>query len=132
MAHAPEPDAVEVAHAVAMARLILPDDLSVQAPPNLSSTDTVLLIRAGINDFGGISPLTPDYINPEYPWPHLQELRASCAQAGFRLEPRLPVYDAFTARPGFVDEALAGPIAAARARLAPSFWGTSARPLGGD
>jgi FO synthase len=96
MAEAPEPDASELAHAVAMARLILDDDVSVQAPPNLSdAADTATLIGAGVNDFGGISPVSPDYINPRHPWPHLDALAETCARAGFTLRPRAPIYDRF-------------------------------------
>ncbi len=93
MALSPEPEDFEVAHSVALARLILPDDVSVQAPPNLNPHATALLIAAGINDFGGISPVTPDYINPGHPWPHLETLFERCASEGFALRPRLPLYD---------------------------------------
>lgn len=77
---------------IALARLMLHDDISVQAPPNLSPERSAALLDAGINDFGGISPLTPDFINPECPWPQLHELRARCADKGLALQPRLPVY----------------------------------------
>jgi FO synthase len=107
----------EMAHAVAMARLILPPDVSVQAPPNLNPARTALLIASGINDFGGISPVTPDYINPRHPWPHLAQLSAACASAGFELTPRLPIYPRFVA-PGFLDAALDAPTRAATRRLA--------------
>src|SRR5262249_58915137 len=69
MASAPEPEDLEIAHAVAMARLVLDDDVSVQAPPNLNPGGVELLLAAGINDWGGISPVPPDYINPPPPWP---------------------------------------------------------------
>jgi len=117
MADAPEPEALEMAHAVALARLILPAEVSVQAPPNLNPTRTALLIRAGINDFGGISPVTPDYINPRNPWPHLATLFDACATEGFELRPRLPVYPRYVAEPGWLDPALAGSVAAQAARL---------------
>ncbi|HKP60325.1 MAG TPA: 7,8-didemethyl-8-hydroxy-5-deazariboflavin synthase CofG [Polyangiales bacterium] len=113
----PAQDDVEMQHALAMARLILPMDISLQAPPNLNAERTALLIRSGINDFGGISPVSPDYINPAHPWPHLQALRATCAALGFTLEPRLPVYDAYLERAGFVDEPLRSQALAARERL---------------
>ncbi len=93
-----EPGPEALARAVAMARLILPEEVSVQAPPNLNPGATELLIAAGINDFGGISPLSPDYINPEHPWPHLAGLKQTCAEAGFDLQPRLPVYPGHEAR----------------------------------
>ncbi len=99
MALAPEPADVEIAHAVALARLILDDEVSVQAPPNLNPAATHLLIQAGVNDFGGISPLTPDYINPAHPWPHLDRLAEVCADAGFLLRPRLPIYPRYLRSP---------------------------------
>jgi FO synthase len=116
-ADAPEPDALELARTVAVARLVLDDDVSVQAPPNLSPDDHALLLSAGLNDWGGISPLTPDYVNPEAPWPHVRVLAATCAAHGYTLRPRLPIYDTYVDRPGWLDPALAGPVAAARARL---------------
>ncbi|MBX3168878.1 MAG: 7,8-didemethyl-8-hydroxy-5-deazariboflavin synthase CofG [Candidatus Eremiobacteraeota bacterium] len=81
----------ELVRLVAVARLLLPD-MNVQAPPNLTPLAHRLLIRAGINDWGGISPVTQDFINPEAPWPHIESLRQTCALEGFRLEARLPVY----------------------------------------
>ena len=86
---AAEPSANELAATVAMARLILDDDVSVQAPPNLSPASIARLIHAGINDFGGISPVSPDYINPGHPWPYLERLGEACASEGFRLQPSL-------------------------------------------
>lgn len=106
MGSAPEPTADEVASTVALARLILDDDVSVQAPPNLNPASIGTLIRAGINDFGGISPVSPDYINPKHPWPFLAQLREACAKEGFRLEPRLPVYPVHLRAPGFLDPSL--------------------------
>ncbi|MCA9793482.1 MAG: 7,8-didemethyl-8-hydroxy-5-deazariboflavin synthase CofG [Candidatus Eremiobacteraeota bacterium] len=82
---------LELAHTVAIARLLL-GPMNLQAPPNLTPDGHHLLIAAGINDWGGISPVTQDFINPEAPWPHLQALRATCREAGYELEPRLPVY----------------------------------------
>jgi FO synthase len=114
---APEPEDPEVAHAVALARLILDGEVSVQAPPNLNPEATRLLLSAGINDFGGISPVTPDYINPGHPWPHVERLGEACASAGYALEPRLCIYDRFVDRPGFLAQKLASPTHRARARL---------------
>lgn len=108
----------EMMHAVALARLVLPAGISVQSPPNLNPTRTALLVQAGINDFGGISPLTPDYINPDRPWPHVVALRAAVRKLGFELEPRLPIYDSYVARPGFLDDDLREPVSAAQRRLA--------------
>jgi FO synthase len=118
MAEALEPDDLEMAHAVAMARLILDDDVSLQSPPNLNPARTALLLSAGINDFGGISPVTPDYINPRHPWPHLEALAAACRAQGFALAPRLPVYDRYLSRDGFLEPELRAHVDAARARIA--------------
>jgi FO synthase len=105
-----EPETVEVARTVAVARLML-RDMNIQAPPNLSPYDHRLLLSAGINDWGGISPLTPDYVNPEAPWPHLAVLADTCRSAGFTLQPRLPIYGEYVERPGFLDPGLRGRVA---------------------
>jgi FO synthase len=106
MSDVAEPLEQDIAHAVAMARLVLPSDVSVQAPPNLNADRTELLLASGINDFGGISPVTPDYINPDRPWPHVQKLREQVSALGFDLSPRLPIYDGYIGRPGFLDPGL--------------------------
>ena len=106
MARAPEPTSEELAATVALARLLLDDDVSVQAPPNLNPASIGTLIRSGINDFGGISPVSPDYINPRHPWPYLDLLQESCESEGFRLRPRLPVYPLHLDAPGFIDASL--------------------------
>ena len=80
----------------ALARLILGGEMNLQAPPNLSPQAHGLLIRAGINDWGGISPLTMDYVNPEAPWPHIDELRETCEAEASTLAPRLPIYEPWT------------------------------------
>ena len=95
MANAPEPSELEMARAIATARLVLGGRMNVQAPPNLSPNDIELFLRAGINDWGGISPLTRDYVNPEAPWPHVEQLAGRCARAGFELHERLPVYQEY-------------------------------------
>jgi len=77
---------------VAMARLILGPEMNVQAPPNLATDALELLLRSGLNDWGGVSPVSLDYINPEAPWPDLQELARRTRAAGQRLVERLPVY----------------------------------------
>ncbi len=118
MAHAPEPDEDEVTLSVALARLVLDDDVSVQAPPNLNPASAAALLASGIDDFGGISPLTPDYINPRHPWPHLDALGDACARAGFTLRPRASIYDRFVARDGFLHPGLLAPTRAVQARLA--------------
>jgi FO synthase len=117
MADAPEPDEAELTHAVALARLILDEDVSVQAPPNLSPAGVPALLAAGINDLGGISPVTPDFINPGHPWPHLDALAQACARAGFTLRPRAAIYGRFAARPEFLDRRLDEPTRAVLARL---------------
>jgi FO synthase len=77
---------------IALARLILGGEMNIQAPPNLNPENYKLYLYAGINDWGGVSPLTPDYINPEAPWPALVALRRETESAGFALRPRLAVY----------------------------------------
>jgi FO synthase len=88
------PDATkdDMVKTIALARLILGGEMNIQAPPNLTPDGYELYLEAGINDWGGVSPLTPDFINPEAPWPALQILRAKSAQAGFALKARLPIY----------------------------------------
>jgi FO synthase len=107
MANWPEPSRTGMLRTVAVARLLLPD-MNIQAPPNLSSPYYDELIDAGINDWGGVSPLTPDFINPEAPWPHLEHLRSRTESKGQTLQQRLPVYPEFipgiTARPGLLSE----------------------------
>jgi len=92
MARATDADFEELLWTVAQARLILPPDVSIQAPPNLSPGQLGQLIDAGINDWGGVSPVTPDYVNPEAPWPSLEALRAATAERDKRLVARLTVY----------------------------------------
>jgi FO synthase len=77
---------------IAVARLILGGEMNIQAPPNLTPDGYELYLKAGINDWGGVSPLTPDFINPEAPWPELRLLQKKSAEAGFELKARLPVY----------------------------------------
>src|SRR5437867_5387175 len=101
-ADAAEPPADDIARTVAVARLVLDTDVSVQAPPNLSPADHALLLAAGVNDWGGISPLTPDYVNPEAPWPHVAALAATCRAAGYTLAERLAIYPAYIDRPGWL------------------------------
>ncbi len=111
-ADAPEPAADDMARTVAVARLLLDPEVSVQAPPNLSPADHALLLAAGVNDWGGISPLTPDYVNPEAPWPHVAALAATCRAAGHTLAERLAIYPAYVDRPGFLAPALRARVAA--------------------
>ena len=95
MADAPEPAADELLWTVAMARLILGPRANVQAPPNLSPDLASRLIAAGINDWGGVSPVTPDFVNPEAPWPHLDRLAARTRACGKELVERLAIYPAY-------------------------------------
>lgn len=91
----PEPSLEEMLKTIALARLILGGEMNIQAPPNLTPESYPLYLHAGINDWGGVSPLTPDYINPEAPWPALAILSRKSVEAGFMLKPRLPVYPEF-------------------------------------
>jgi FO synthase len=92
MAEAPEPGMDELLRAVAVTRLACGPRPNVQAPPNLAPDDYGLLARAGINDWGGVSPVTMDYVNPEAPWPQLRFLEMATRRAGSQLVPRLCVY----------------------------------------
>jgi FO synthase len=102
MAGAGEPGLLELMSACAIARLVLGPAMSVQAPPNLSA-DYGPLLLAGINDWGGVSPLTPDFVNPEAPWPELGRLERLCADAGYTLRERLTIYPEYVADDGFLD-----------------------------
>ncbi|WP_240334287.1 5-amino-6-(D-ribitylamino)uracil--L-tyrosine 4-hydroxyphenyl transferase CofH [Sphingobium estronivorans] len=95
MAHAPEPDMDELLWTIAAARLILGPQMNIQAPPNLSAADFPRLLSAGINDWGGVSPVTPDHVNPEAPWPEVERLRMATEGEGRMLVARLPVYPAY-------------------------------------
>jgi 7,8-didemethyl-8-hydroxy-5-deazariboflavin synthase CofG subunit len=101
----PEPSQADHARTIAVARLVL-GEMNVQAPPNLSDDEYPFLLRAGLNDWGGISPLTPDFINPEKPWPHIDRLAERTAAEGFELTERLSVYPEFVYRDEFIDEGL--------------------------
>lgn len=92
MAQAPEPDLNELLWSIAVAKIILGAEMSVQAPPNLSPGVLEQLIAAGINDWGGVSPVTPDFVNPEAPWPHLELLAKQTASTGKLLQERLTIY----------------------------------------
>jgi 7,8-didemethyl-8-hydroxy-5-deazariboflavin synthase CofG subunit len=140
----PEPTLEDLARTVAVARLLFGGEMNIQVPPNLilqephaisrshgdlrdaPSTLTAsspratealdMMLRAGINDWGGISPLTRDYINPEYPWPHIEWLRDEMRARGFELRERLAVYPEFIRTPGFLAPAL---LERVRARVTP-------------
>ena len=120
MADAPEPDAYDMARAIATARLVLGPTMNVQAPPNLSPRQIELFLNAGINDWGGISPLSKDYVNPEAPWPHIEKLGEACARAGFALGERLAIYNEY------INDEWLDPAVATKVR---AIWD---RPVGGQ
>ena len=97
MANASEPSFDELMWTIAMARLILPGDISLQVPPNLNSDYIKQLSQSGINDFGGISPVTKDYVNPEAPWPEIKKLNQIASISNQSLEPRATLYPKYFA-----------------------------------
>lgn len=96
MSNAPEPDLQDLVWTVAVARLIFGPWMNIQVPPNLSRGELGSLIEAGINDWGGVSPVTPDHVNPEAPWPHIEKLAAQTRGAGKELVQRLALYPQWT------------------------------------
>jgi FO synthase len=102
----PEPPLEDLLRTLAVGRLLLGPDVNIQAPPNLSPRAYPRLLAAGLNDWGGISPLTPDHINPEKPWPLITELRRATEGMGFVLRERLAIYPEFAKRAEFLDEAV--------------------------
>jgi FO synthase len=106
-----EPTVQYFARVVAVARWVLGPEMNLQVPPNLTE-DFGVYLDAGINDWGGVSPLTIDWVNPEAPWPHLERLRAVTEAAGHRLMPRLPVYPEFI-DPEWIDAGLLAKVRAA-------------------
>ncbi len=95
MAEAPEPSTEELLWTIAVARLIFGPEMTIQAPPNLSPGALSELVSAGLDDWGGVSPVTPDHVNPEAPWPHLDALAKATATCGKTLIERLAVYPAY-------------------------------------
>ena len=112
MARWPEPTRGEMLRTLAVARLLMPN-MNLQAPPNLSDPDYADLLDGGINDWGGVSPLTPDFINPEKPWPHLDDLRRRTEAKRFELRQRLPVYPEFAEQAAAHSDLLAQRLAVA-------------------
>jgi FO synthase len=96
----PDATRADMLKTIALARLIFGGEMNIQAPPNLTPDGYELYLDAGINDWGGVSPLTPDFINPEAPWPALGALAERSARAGFQLKARLPVYPEYIRRSG--------------------------------
>jgi FO synthase len=92
MAEAAEPDQQDLIWTIAVARILFGPSMNIQAPPNLSPGALSELVDAGINDWGGVSPVTPDFVNPEAPWPHLDTLKAETATCGKELTERLALY----------------------------------------
>jgi FO synthase len=142
MAAAPEPSEDELLWTVAVARLIMGGEVGVQSPPNLNPGRTAALIHAGLDDWGGISPVTPDHVNPEAPWPQVDALARECAAAGRTLVERLTAYPAYSEREEWLDPAVAPAVrrlSTADGLARESLWspglqtacpGTAQRPLG--
>ena len=108
----PDADLQEYAAAIAVTRLLLGPRMRVQAPPNLIDlAETALLLRAGVDDWGGVSPLTPDHVNPERPWPQIEALEKATAAAGFVLRERLTAHPPYLSEP-WLDPRLASHVAA--------------------
>jgi FO synthase len=102
MPHHPEPTFVGMLRTLASPRLILGPHMNLQAPPNLSYADFPRLLEGGINDWGGISPVTKDFINPEAAWPQIAKLRTETEARGFTLRERLAIYPEFIPRAPFL------------------------------
>jgi FO synthase len=114
MAGADEPDTVDVTRTAAVARLVLGARMNIQVPPNLTARGYETFLEAGINDWGGISPLTIDYVNPEAPWPQISALRDKTERAGLVLRPRLAVYPEYVLRrPDYIAPSLVSRLRAA-------------------
>ncbi|GAB3151707.1 bifunctional FO biosynthesis protein CofGH [Microbacterium neimengense] len=141
MQDAPDADLLEYATVVAAARLVMGARMRIQVPPNLSDpTEFALLVGAGIDDWGGVSPLTADHVNPERPWPHVDDLAAATASLGYRLRERLTAHPEYLADPDtWLDPAMHAPVAALAdpathlARTTPPVPGTrNAAPAGSE
>ncbi len=111
MADAPAADREELLWSISAARVLLGPHMSIQAPPNLSPAPLPALVAAGINDWGGVSPLTPDYVNPESPWPEIERLRSESEHAGKTLVERITIYPAYANSPTeWLDAAMRRPV----------------------
>jgi FO synthase len=120
MRHRDEPSVFEMLRTIAMARLVLGPQMNIQAPPNLTPDAHGMYLLAGINDWGGISPVTKDHINPERPWPNLLELKETCADAGFELRERLGLYPEYVREDAGYDGFISDGVRARIERLADS------------
>ncbi|MDQ3955201.1 MAG: 5-amino-6-(D-ribitylamino)uracil--L-tyrosine 4-hydroxyphenyl transferase CofH [Actinomycetota bacterium] len=103
MSQHPEPDVPEMRVMIALARLILPVEIGIQAPPNLTPEEYGSYLAAGLNDWGGVSPVTPDHVNPEAPWPKIDELRGVTESRGYLLRERLAVYPRYCNAPAALE-----------------------------
>ena len=113
MRDTPDAELDELAATIAVTRLVLGPKARVQAPPNLVADQYALMLRAGIDDWGGVSPLTPDHVNPERPWPQIDELSAKTSELGFELRERLTIYPEYVRRgEPWLDPRLTGHVAA--------------------
>ncbi len=109
----PDAELHELAATIAVARVIMGPRARIQAPPNLIDSEYDLFLRAGIDDWGGVSPVTPDHVNPERPWPQIEQLREMSVASGFELRERLTIYPEYVRRgEGWLDPRLAGHVAA--------------------
>jgi len=118
MRHKGEPSVFEMLRTIATARLVLGGEMNLQAPPNLTPDAHGMYLLAGINDWGGISPVTKDHINPERPWPQIAELRDTCSDAGFELRERFGIYPAYVREDAGFEGFVPGRIRAAMAQRA--------------
>ena len=107
----PDAELADLAATIAVTRLVLGPSARIQAPPNLIGTEYQLILSAGIDDWGGVSPLTPDHVNPERPWPQIDDLAAQTAAGGFELAERLTIYPNYIREP-WLDPRLARHVAA--------------------
>jgi FO synthase len=112
MRNTPDAELADLAATIAVTRLVLGANARVQAPPNLVGHEHQLMIDAGIDDWGGVSPLTPDHVNPERPWPQLDELARLTSEAGFTLRERLTIYPEYLNKPSWLDPSVKDHVAA--------------------
>ncbi|HXT91290.1 MAG TPA: 7,8-didemethyl-8-hydroxy-5-deazariboflavin synthase CofG [Trebonia sp.] len=112
MRNTPDAELADLAATIAVTRLVLGPDARVQAPPNLVGDEHQLMIDAGIDDWGGVSPLTPDHVNPERPWPQLDELARLTSAAGFTLRERLTIYPEYLGKASWLDPSVKDHVAA--------------------